>query len=87
MSCPLALGTFACHLCLLLCARSVCGARARVPDMYNNATMGLGGAFGAGGALGGDHSLGPAGPQVPGQARKRSAAKTTFRSWKLLQGS
>ena len=42
MSCPLALGTFACHLCLLLCARSVCGARARVPDMYNNATRGLG---------------------------------------------
>ena len=42
MSCPLALGTFACHLCLLLCARSVCGARARVPDMYNNAARGLG---------------------------------------------
>ena len=42
MSCPLALGTFACHLCLLLCAGSVCGARARMPDMYNNATMGLG---------------------------------------------
>ena len=42
MSCPLALGTFACHLCLSVCARFVCSARARMPDMYNNATMGLG---------------------------------------------
>ena len=65
MSCPFALGTFACHLCVLLCARSVCSARARVPDMYNNATVGLGVALiRGGGYLGGDHSLGPAGPHV-----------------------
>ena len=42
MSCPFALGPAACHLCLMWCARSVCGARARVPDMYNNAKMGRG---------------------------------------------
>ena len=63
MSCPLALGTFACHLCLLLCARSVCGARARVPDMYNNATMGLG-CLRGGGYLGGGplaRTCGPSG--------------------------
>ena len=41
MSCPSALGTCF-HLCLSVCARFVCGARARVPDMYNNATMGQG---------------------------------------------
>ena len=41
MSCPSALGT-CCLLCLSVCARFVCGARARVPDMYNNATMGQG---------------------------------------------
>ena len=67
MSCPFALGTFACHLCLLLCARSGCSARARVPHMYNNAKMGRGVPSGRGGALWGDHSLGPAGPQMPGR--------------------
>ena len=55
-----ALGT-CCHLCLLLCARFACGARARVPDMYNNATMGQGLPSGRG-VPWGDHTLGPAGP-------------------------
>ena len=65
MSFPLALA-LACCLCLLWCARADCGARARVPDMYNNATMGLGVPSGRGGSSGGDHQLGPAGPRVPG---------------------
>ena len=66
MSCPLALGTSACHLCLLLCARSGCSARAHVPHMYNNAKMGRG-CLRGGGCLVGDHSLGPAGCQVLGR--------------------
>ena len=50
---------FCLSLCLFVCARFGCGARARVPD--NNATKGLGVAFGAGGAWVGDHSLGGGG--------------------------
>ena len=69
MSCPFALGTFACHLCLSVCARFVCGARARVPDMYNNATMGRGWPSGRG-VPWGDHTLGPAGPYVPKAFRR-----------------
>ena len=50
MSCPSALGTW-CHLCLSVCARFVCGARARVPDMYNNR-----GCLRGGGCRGGPHA-------------------------------
>ena len=71
MSCPFALGTFACHLCLSVCARFVCGARARVPDMYNNATMGQGLPSGRGVPWGGDHTLAPAGPYEQAFRRPR----------------
>ena len=61
MSFPLALA-LACCLCLLWCARADCGARSRVPDMYNNATMGLGVPSGRGGSSGGGPPARTCGP-------------------------
>ena len=88
MSCPFALGTFACHLCVLLFARSACGARARVPDMYNNAKMGLWGCLRGGGCRGVTTREDPRALRYQVARRvQESFAKASFRSWKLPQGS
>ena len=71
MSSRLALA-LACCLCLLWCARADCSARSRVPDMYNNATMGLGVPSGRGVPRGGPpaRTCGPLGTRLLGTQEK-----------------